>query len=929
MIKYYTYIICFFLGLSNLFGQSDVLHFNTSDGLQHDVTYNVFQDSKGYVWIGTDDGLSKFDGKTFKNYTLENGLTSSYVTDIKELTSGKLAIATWGGGLHFLKNDSIYKNKEFEDVSVKMYRLQKHDDKIYTHSGFYILQYDLKNNTYIKKFFNKKDGFSNDFINKKSNCLLKLSIIGDKKYLHDQGAYESDFFGVKELDGDFKTKEIFPLLNDFKVGAILKTKNNRFVFGIGNQLFFNEKNIITKKFEVEDIAKEKTIIKIIEANKNEFFLLARDKRGYKTIHLFNTATQKSINLINKLSIKSTISDAMIDFEGNLWITTFGDGVYVYKYNSPNIETVLNGNNIVDILKYQDAVYAISPSKLFKFHMGELQETTMLSGFAKSLSVVDDELYVSLLNNLNNESGLNDFKFSHGTFYKKINNGYLRQCDTIFLDKTIIANTNEIKVRAVEEFENKIQFYTNKGRWNYLVNEQQFKKDTTFQLTLNTQRINDYFKINKTKYYATDKGIEIKSPNSTIIFNENNGLQNERVNSLTSINGKVYAATQKGFSVINDEKNILNFSKSFGIQSTAINKIISVDNRIWVAGNNGIAILNADNIKESIAPKLDISQINRTFTYNTLSFIHEGSIALQYKINTNDWQELPQTKGVLEFENYKSGKYNIKFRSRNGNSKWSYSKTFSFKIAPPWYKVWWIILLLVVGSSGVVALLFYYRLKLETKRNNLLQNEIDKRIVAESELSEVRDNIARDFHDHLGNKLASISLLSEVLSKKVASNESDIAKTIKEDADYLYKGTKDFIFSLQEKSNYINELSIHLTDFYEDYLFQFGIDFEVKSNIQSNIKLPHYWSKQIIYIFKEVVTNIAKHSKAKNVTMKITQVNKDLIISVTDNGVGFNMETIKKRGLDNMTSRASKINCQLSLEPAEKKGAKVTFKGILP
>ena len=71
--------------IGSIFGQELIYkHYTAKNGLAHDITYQLIQDTKGYVWIGTDDGLAKFNGKEFTNYSYEEGLTSNYVIDVIE-----------------------------------------------------------------------------------------------------------------------------------------------------------------------------------------------------------------------------------------------------------------------------------------------------------------------------------------------------------------------------------------------------------------------------------------------------------------------------------------------------------------------------------------------------------------------------------------------------------------------------------------------------------------------------------------------------------------------------------------------------------------------------------------------------------------------------------------------------------------------------
>ena len=74
-------------------------HFNKEgNGLSYDSVRDIFQDSRGYVWIGTYKGLSRYDGKRFKNYDRHDlGVTSDFINVIKEDLDGNLWIGTDNG----------------------------------------------------------------------------------------------------------------------------------------------------------------------------------------------------------------------------------------------------------------------------------------------------------------------------------------------------------------------------------------------------------------------------------------------------------------------------------------------------------------------------------------------------------------------------------------------------------------------------------------------------------------------------------------------------------------------------------------------------------------------------------------------------------------------------------------------------------------
>src|SRR5688572_8877010 len=75
--------------------------YTTADGLAHNRVNKIVRDSRGFLWFATHDGLSRFDGYTFANFSVEQGLPHRQVMDIIETRKGELWVATFGGLVHF------------------------------------------------------------------------------------------------------------------------------------------------------------------------------------------------------------------------------------------------------------------------------------------------------------------------------------------------------------------------------------------------------------------------------------------------------------------------------------------------------------------------------------------------------------------------------------------------------------------------------------------------------------------------------------------------------------------------------------------------------------------------------------------------------------------------------------------------------------
>ena len=93
------------------FSQNTVLkHYSATEGLPSSECYDVMQDTKGYMWIGTDAGVVRYDGYKFKTYNAAKGLFDNTVFKIQEDRNGKIWFLTYSGRVFYYlyKTDSIY-----------------------------------------------------------------------------------------------------------------------------------------------------------------------------------------------------------------------------------------------------------------------------------------------------------------------------------------------------------------------------------------------------------------------------------------------------------------------------------------------------------------------------------------------------------------------------------------------------------------------------------------------------------------------------------------------------------------------------------------------------------------------------------------------------------------------------------------------------
>src|SRR5215510_1320010 len=84
------------------------IKYTVHDGLVANPVRCIYQDTKGFMWIGTFDGLSRYDGYKFTNYTNANGLSHNFINSIIEVND-KLLIGENNGAVDVIQNGTIQK----------------------------------------------------------------------------------------------------------------------------------------------------------------------------------------------------------------------------------------------------------------------------------------------------------------------------------------------------------------------------------------------------------------------------------------------------------------------------------------------------------------------------------------------------------------------------------------------------------------------------------------------------------------------------------------------------------------------------------------------------------------------------------------------------------------------------------------------------
>ncbi|WEK37833.1 MAG: hypothetical protein P0Y53_09995 [Candidatus Pseudobacter hemicellulosilyticus] len=174
--------------------------------------------------------------------------------------------------------------------------------------------------------------------------------------------------------------------------------------------------------------------------------------------------------------------------------------------------------------------------------------------------------------------------------------------------------------------------------------------------------------------------------------------------------------------------------------------------------------------------------------------------------------------------------------------------------------------------------------LQDQKISLLDEAVKQRT---EQLSNMRQVMAADFHDETGNMLSAITRQAALLKLKLQDNHSalPIADSIIRNSNDLYARSKDFLWNLNHNSDDPMELFNYLTAHGQQFCNQFDIAFSsvAKNVVSEQKKLAPFAALNLIFIFKEAMTNITKHADANEVSIEMQYFDNKVIYIIQDNG----------------------------------------------
>ncbi|GAA4326866.1 hypothetical protein GCM10023149_29950 [Mucilaginibacter gynuensis] len=202
--------------------------------------------------------------------------------------------------------------------------------------------------------------------------------------------------------------------------------------------------------------------------------------------------------------------------------------------------------------------------------------------------------------------------------------------------------------------------------------------------------------------------------------------------------------------------------------------------------------------------------------------------------------------------------------------------------------------------------------LQDRRISVLDEAVKQRT---EQLNTMRETIATDFHDETGNMLSAITRQASLLKLKLTPDDEarPLVESIIRNSKALYASSKDFLWHLHHNSDDPQELFHYLTSYGQNYYNQFDIAFSSMGEECHDKQFPSSAALNIIYIFKEAMTNVVKHSGAKEVVFEMRCQPASITYSLRDNGNWKESDNVHEHyGLTNMERRCQKNGFDFNL-----------------
>ena len=920
--------------------------FTVNNGLPSNYIYQCVEDNRGFLWVATDAGIARFDGKHFQVFTTRDGLPDNEVLAVIKENNGRIWVNCFKQGPAYfdeVQNRFINAREDSNLARIKegtlimySYALQTGGMMFVNENGTFVVR-DHQPTAHYDYFLIRENGDGSQ-VKYGSTPLDKATGSRELKLYHiKDGSYLDSIIIRKIYPGDAAMRG----LDD---GKFYLFDNNN-----GKCFIYSEIGVSPLRFRVDSVSVPEPFFYF---GFTDLYLSLYSNTG--KIYVFDKKTLQPESVISGSYFPNALFN---DSKGNIWVSTIDKGLLLYKKNHFAMAkmpdgfantyflsiarkpdgTLLAGNNYGEIVASgaktaeihtlpkgistpRQRKLLISQKKVFSF-----SETGIYINYTKLVTGPFNKLYPA-------KTAIN---YDDSTIIFGLWSG-LQKLNTI-TEKVSPAYLFTKRITSLTTSHNGIIYFgSTDGLYKYDIS-----KDSGRALTLNhpllTERISALCTTPDGLLWVATSGSGVVAVKEDKVFahiTETDGLITNLSRSITAAGpGQVWLGTAGGINIINYSLEsgslrytIRNLSVNDGLSSNIINEMLFHDDTIYAATGDGISIIPTDITipKFTIPVQLIRISINQRDTVISESYelgYNQKNIQmqfagielnghfknLQYTLDGNhNWIDLTENSLTLQLS---SGDHTVQVRAVDVNGNISEKVlAIRFTIATPFWKALWFWITIILLCQAFIIYLVNRRQK---KRR---EAKLAKAIAGVQTAALEQQAFTSLMNPHfIFNALNSIQHYINVQDRQNANRYlSDFASLIRKNFE---AAQQSFIPLEQEMENIRIYLRLEQMRFNDRFSYEVIID--------ENLDLDNWMIPTMMlqpFLENALLHGIMPSTIDGQLTIELKEQDKNLVITITDNGIGMaNSQALKEnsrhksRGMELIEKRIAALT-RFGLQP---------------
>lgn len=925
------------------FGFAQRHHFvsySVKEGLAQSQVRDIVQAKDGYLWIATIGGVSRFDGKIFKNYSKANGLLNNVITSIYETSNDEILIACQGGIVRI--TNGIVEQFPFPDSleQVIVFDILERDEMVYlATNGSGLLQWDEgiinrftfenKNQNFIRSLctyqnqlvLGSKSGLYSFSDGKIESILSPLSI--NKLIEH-----ENDLWITTTSKGVYKISRGDTVHLTIEDGLNSLYQKDVCIDRDGNAWFISKNGFA--KFD-QKTGKIEAIEPTINHHADNLKVIYTDRD--KNIWV-GTSGSGLLKFTGEFTTTYTLRDGIASDQimcireaedGKTWFATYGGGVMHLEngtFNRFNFDSGLLNNTVWSIETFGDTVWIGTSEGINIFSNGEL-----------SAFKYNDQLPFARVSSI--------FRDSQSNVWIGTRDGLIRYRNGSINTPQSSSLKELVEVKAFCEHNGHVWISSRHGVHSFDLETNELRDFSDGSIMEGEYISSLAIDLNDNLWMGSDNGVYVHNSESSEIKHLNisekpsanivNFLTHDSLNSLwIGTDNGLFSLNTKVF-VDRDSIRIRSYNEHDGIISQECNQNAAYCDRsgmLWFGLNSalvsinpyeilkpqqdqyGVVLgelqvnfsrLNLDSLYHISIPSFIHTQNRFAFKYSAIQFSNPEKVFYSYRLQGSEDRWSPEVReNAVTYANLSPGEYEFETRVKLENTEWGKELTlFKFKITPPFYYRWWFILLVTILVTSMIYAGFYLLNRAKARRRSF-EDIKNKAKMLGLEQQTLNAHMNRHF---IFNALNSIQYYINTQEKKLANMYlTKFASLVRKNLDSAQSDYISLYDEIERLKLYMNLEQMRFKD-----RFDFVFTIEPSLNTE-NILVP----SMILQPFVEnsIMHGILPSESFGHIIIEIGKLKDDSIqFDIKDNGIGIETSVKQKNGTSYHVSNGMKITRQ--------------------